>query len=164
MAIIIEGLSTCPICNLVLSSDDVILTPPFIGNLKDELFMFSDAGIHIECLNNHALKDKLVKNIHLYNKQGSPLEQRCMIEGERIVPVQNMVSFGLLTSNEAEQLYEFNYHCFNLKNIHKWKELNKFLFVANEFLAAGKWESYGGFNKLEDIVAKIQKEITGLPL
>jgi hypothetical protein len=27
--------------------------------------------------------------------------------------------------------------------------------VANEFLAAEKWESYGGFNKIKDIVEEV---------
>lgn len=158
MAIVFEGQSTCPICDAVLDRNKAfILVPAMMGNAKDPLFVFNDEGIHVECLNNHKFKNKLQQHIRLYNEHMPPSKLKCVIDGEIIGSPEKLLFFGLLTSDETEELYAFNYLSFNLDNIGEWKELDRFLSVSEKFLSEDKWEGLTEFNELRYIIAKIKK-------
>ncbi len=158
MAIILEQQSKCPICNTILDDDrEYILVPPIISNIKDSLFTFSDAGVHVDCIDNSDLKSKLLQHIDLYNKHFPPSELKCFVDGGKMDHPEDLLFFGLLSSDEIEDLYQFNYLSFNLKNIRKWKDLNEFMSISEKFLSEGKWEGLNGFNKLEFIMNKIHE-------
>lgn len=158
MGIIIEKQSKCAICNTVLdNSKDYVIVPPLISNKKDNLFIFSDAGIHIDCINSNKFKNELIHHINLYNQEIPPSKQKCFIDGRIIDNPENYLFFGLLTSDESEELYNFNYLIFNKKNIQNWRDLNKFLLISGKFLSDNKWESLNDFNKLKYIVEKVKE-------
>lgn len=157
MAIIIEQQSECPICNTHLDENkEYLLIPPLIGNTKDSLFICSDSGIHVECLNRYQLKDKLLMHVALYDASFPLSKQKCGISGNIISNPINLLFFGLLTSDETEELYNFNYLSFDITNINKWADRNKFISVTKQFLFEEKWESLTEFNKLEYILNKIK--------
>lgn len=157
MAILIEQQSKCPACNTFLDKDRrYILIPPLTGNTKDPLFIFSDAGVHADCINRHKSMDKLLKHIALYNEHIPPSKLHCVVDENIVDNPKDLLFFGLLTSEETEDLYHFNYLSFNLKNISKWKELNRFLSVSEKFLSEKKWEGLNEFNKLEDLINNIK--------
>lgn len=158
MSIILEQQSKCPICNTILDdSCEYILVPHIISNIKDPLFAFSDAGVHIDCIDQSGFGSKLLQHIDLYNKHFPPSELKCLVDGKKIDHPEDLLFFGLLSSNEMEDLYQFNYLTFNLKNIGKWKKLNEFMSISEKFLSEGKWEGLKGFNKLEFITNKIKE-------
>lgn len=120
MAIIIEKESKCPLCgNFLDDSKEYILVPPIISNIKDPLFMFSDAGIHIDCIDENGFGSKLLQHIDLYNKHFPPSELKCFVDGKKIDHPEDLLFFGLLSSDETEDLYRFNYLTFNLKKYRK---------------------------------------------
>lgn len=160
MAIVIEEHSTCPICNEVLNRNKkYILVPPLISNMKDFLFNVSDSGVHVDCLERSGLQNLLSKHINLYHNALPLAKSRCIVDGMQIDEPKNTLFFGLLTSNDKEELYEFNYIAINIKNINNWKELNRFLSIAEAFLLAEKWVGFAGYNKLKNIVDVIKENL-----
>lgn len=120
-----------PVSNTFLDKNkEYFLVPPLISNTKDSLCIFSDAGVHVECINKNKFKNKLLQHISLYHEHMSPSKLRCVIDGKIPDNPRDLLFFGLLTSDETEEL-----SAFNLNNISKWKELNRFLTVSEKFLS-----------------------------
>ena len=49
MAIVIEGVTTCSICDELLTGDDLVMFPHFIQDDCHPLWRFSDSGMHRRC-------------------------------------------------------------------------------------------------------------------
>ncbi len=156
MALIFENLSECPLCNKVLdNSKPFRAISPLISNVKDPLFVFSDEGVHIDCLNNSPLKEKLLYHLECYEKRFPPTDAKCIVDGQRISDPRNLISFGLLTSNESEELYQFNYVTINKNNLGKWERKGEFISTVERFINDGKWESLNDFNYLKYLIEKL---------
>jgi len=150
MAIVFEGLSQCPLCGQTLdSSKEFMLTPPLTSNTKDPLFVCSDAGIHMSCLNKYPLKESLLYHMEQGDKVKGAANYICAVDGMLITVPGDLLAFGMLTSDLNEPLAEFNFTILNRKNKYKWNKQSEFISLAEEFIRSGKWESYGPFNTLE---------------
>lgn len=157
MAIVIEEHSRCPLCDTVLnSSKEYLMTPPLISNTLDQLFILSDAGIHVDCLNNSKLKDKLLHHLASYNNRMPPSQIRCSIDNQLMQDPRDLLTFGLLTSDESESLFQYNFLSFNKRNIHKWESRLAFISTAEQFLLEGKWQGLGDFNYLSYMLDKVK--------
>lgn len=56
MALIFEGGSECVICGKVLNKEkEYTGFAPLTNNTKDNLYLFSDAGMHVDCLHQHPM-------------------------------------------------------------------------------------------------------------
>lgn len=160
MAIIFEQQSECPLCHHILDEKKAyMLVPPLTGNVLDPLFIFSDAGVHIACVDSNELKEKLMYHINRYDSTLPGPGVTCAIDGKEITDPREVLGLGLLTSDESDALYQFNYLTLNLKNLRSWNKLNAFLDAAATFTAAGKWEGLGGFNKIERIIDLMKSRI-----
>ncbi|SHM01375.1 hypothetical protein [Chitinophaga sp. CF418] len=156
MAIVFEGLSQCPLCGQILdSSKEFMLTPPLTSNTKDPLFVFGDAGLHISCLNKHPLKESLLYHIERGDKVRVAANYICAVDGKLISVPEDILAFGMLTSDLNEPLAEFNFIILNRNNRYKWNKRGEFISLVEEFIRSGKWESYGPFNTLEYFVEKL---------
>ena len=50
MAIIIRGVTACPICgNVIADGDALVSTPHFIHDESDKLYRYSDSAMHQAC-------------------------------------------------------------------------------------------------------------------
>jgi hypothetical protein len=158
MAIVIEQQSRCPICNdFIDRNKEYFLVPPLISNVKDSLFNLSDVGIHTDCINRSELKGKLLRHIYFYNAYLPPSKLKCSIDGKQIEKPEYLLFLGLLTSDDTEELHNFNYLSLNIKNINKWIDLNRFLIVVERFLGEKKWVGLSEFNMLQYIIEQINK-------
>lgn len=158
MAIVIENTTKCPLCNDVLNSaKEYILTPALISNMLDEIFLLSDAGVHLECLDKFSIKEKLFKQIDLYDDYIN----RMKLMMNQYNP-QDIISFNLLTSNEQEPLYKYNYNILVKQDLLAWESLIDFRKVANEFLKENKWKGLNQFNYLEYILNVINTTLHSL--
>jgi len=145
MAIIFENQSRCPLCNDVLNkSREYILIPPLISNQLDNLFIFSDAGVHLDCLDKCSAKGKLFKHIDLYYQYSNRIRS-ITIDNNK----SDIIGFGLLTSNENEQLFKYNYNIFSKQELLEWKDLHVFKNLVYIFLEEQKWKGLNDFNYLE---------------
>lgn len=156
MAIIFTDVSKCPICNDILGEErKYLILPNFISNVKDLLFEFSDCGVHLSCLSEHPLKDLIFFFKGELDKGMSSKKVRCNISGEFINNPRDIINFGLITSDEKEKLYEFNYLVFEKKNLNKWDRKDEFSQLISEFKNDGKWESISSFNYLDYLMKEV---------
>jgi hypothetical protein len=93
----------------------------------DPLYFFNDSAFHIECLNKHPLGKKAIGFQNSYLSKGKPMNQICSIGQNKIKKPDDFVFTGLLTSNENEELYKYNFAAFDRSNIPKWKDRDKFV-------------------------------------
>lgn len=158
MAIVIENMSKCPLCNDVLNSvKEYVLTPPLISNKLDVIFLLSDVGVHLDCLDKSSIKEKLFKQIDLYNDY----LKRMKLKFEKYNP-NDIIGFNLLTSNEDEPLYKYNYNILVKQNLLEWSDLGDFKEIANKFLKDNKWSSLNQFNYLEYLLNNINTVLDNL--
>jgi hypothetical protein len=153
MAIIIENESSCAMCNSLLNkARPYIITPPLIGNSLDALFKFSDCGLHIDCLENNNIKGKLLYHIKRYDTRLNKY-----LESLRINPEsgKSIISLGLLTSDENEELFKYNYLELTKENVSHWSERDRFILVITEFINMGKWVSLTEFHYLKYLLNEI---------
>ena len=138
MAIIIVGKSKCPICNKILQDvEDSTSFTAFIGNTKDELYIFNDAGLHTACLLNHPNGTRaleLAEECH-----AAFMKKKCIVTGETITDYREHFFLALLTSDVTEPLYRYNFITLNRKNIPAWKDREDFINTAEKFIAERKW-------------------------
>jgi hypothetical protein len=154
---IFENKTKCPLCGEVLSSkDELEMFPHFVGNVKDSLFIFSDTAVHLSCLNKHPLRDMVLFFKNKYNSYLPLKNSKCIIDGELIKEPRDIIFFGLLTSNENEELFKFNFLLLNKKNISKWHDKDKFITTANNFNQQGKWGNLTEFNLLDFLIKELQ--------
>jgi hypothetical protein len=153
MALIIPGKTICPICQEVLHSHkDVYGFPAFIPNVKDKLYIFNDEACHKTCLENHiwgnqAMQLALEFQMHLNTKV-------CAAGGNIITNPDDYIFLPLLTSDDSEELYRFNFTTLDRNNTPAWRDRQRFISVATEFIHEGKWQDAGNENSnyLESIV------------
>jgi hypothetical protein len=61
MALILLGKTTCPLCHRILrEGDDIVSTSHFIGDDRDPLWPYSDAGMHMACFLRRELRSGFI--------------------------------------------------------------------------------------------------------
>lgn len=140
MAVILTGLSECPICNRTLEEGEAITGfSHFITNLDDPVALFTDAAFHTACLAAHPLGKKAQQ---LDDQSYEVFRARkCVVTGETISNWNDQIYFSVLCSDEAEPLSAFNFTMLHKKNVKQWKDFDRFIAVAEDFLRQGKWRS-----------------------
>lgn len=155
MAIIFEGLSKCPLCDKVLDKTKTYLGfPPVTNNKKDALFVFSDSGVHEECVNKHPFADRLHHIMQAYDSS-LPVSRVCIVDGQIIKHPDHMIGFGMLTSDEKQPLFKYNFIRLNKENICDWNQREEFLSIAKKFIDDGEWDNYGEIHRLQYLISII---------
>lgn len=157
MALIFTGNTKCRICGEVLQEDDDICGfPAFLSNPKDVLYFFSDGAFHRSCAEKHPLGRKVMEIVEEVT-QTPPAEKICEISGKPVDTIENFMYFGVLTSDEKEELYKFNFVTLNKRYLSQWKRREEFIRVATKFRDEGKWQEHSEelryFDKLIEEVA-----------
>jgi hypothetical protein len=150
MALVFEGVSQCPLCGRLLKKSDAFaLFPPMTNNMNDPLFIFSDAGVHTECVNLSQYKEELDRCMVLH---ANALETLKAFKNPR-----DILFLGLLTSDKREGLYRFNYRVLNLAEISIWKEYEEFIFLLQQFTTAGKYKPFVGMDTFGKILNALKE-------
>jgi len=156
MAILFINQTDCGICNKkITDSDSAFSFPSFIQNTKDRLYIFNDSVFHLNCLNTHPFGMKAIEFAKQYFYSVKLENRKCIIDGKIIENFHDYIFMDLLTSNENEKLYQFNFITLNRNNLHKWEDRNSFINIAEKFIEDEKWidlASYKYLNKLIDII------------
>lgn len=155
MAIIITDKTVCPLCSEILKEEDVIYSfPHFVPNVKDELYMFSDMAFHYACIIKHPLWEKAYRYVERFKLSIMPQNRKCSVGGNLIDSYEDYIFIDLLTSNEKEELSNFNFWVLDRRNLSTWKEREKFIDIASKFIAEGKWEDYGDYKYLDKLIER----------
>jgi len=153
MALIFENQSKCPLCIRVLNNEKAYIEiPSLTTNTKDRLYIFSDNGVHIDCLSKNKLKGILFTQLSEYNDNLLLEGARCIIDGKIIDNPRDVLNLGLLTSDKNEKLFKYNFVTIKKANIKEWKDRDEFIDLLNYFMSQGKWKSFSEFNYLEYLI------------
>jgi hypothetical protein len=61
MAIVVRGLTKCPLCAEVIAAEQpIVSTSHFIESPAHPLWQFSDAAMHYDCFQTWAMRDEFV--------------------------------------------------------------------------------------------------------
>jgi hypothetical protein len=154
MAIIFHGLSQCPLCGKTLTNEaEYISFPAMVSNLKDPMAVFSDAGIHEACITEHPLKEKA---LHFREACLKIADNLTDFDGKP-VDHKDLLNLGLITSDESEELFIFNFTVLNIHSIAGWKDKELFLELVKKFKNEGKWEGIANFDYPDYLIRQIEK-------
>ncbi|WP_212002731.1 hypothetical protein [Chitinophaga sp. HK235] len=156
MAIVFQGLSTCPLCEEILDKRNAYtMFPPLSGNAKEALYIFSDAAVHVDCLQKHPLCGMALSVRNQVDEHRPSPASVCLVDGKIITDPRNILVIGLLTSDPLEDLHRFNFLTLNKNNISRWAYRDEFLTATKKFISDGKWEQEGPFNYLAHIINEL---------
>jgi hypothetical protein len=120
-----------------------------MGNKKDPMFIFSDNGIHNDCLNNHPFSKMALLYREKYHEDIGRLRLKKIEDRKKCTP------FGLLTSYPKEDLSKFNFLTLSEDDLKSWKQKDEFINIARRFIQEGKWEGLTEFNYLDYLINKV---------
>ncbi len=138
---------------IIFSNDEHELYgfPAFVANSADLMFKYSDVVVPIDSLSTEEgqraikLSEECLLNIKFENKI-------CIVGGNRIINPDDYLFIPLLTSNEDEDLYQFNFLAFDKNNIAQWDRREEFIEVAKQFKKEGKWSDLTDFKFLDNLI------------
>ena len=157
MAIVFLNQSKCSICDTIMyEHEEIILFPAFTSNQKDPLYPFSDESLHYSCLGKHLLHQKALAFRETILSKTRPENRICDIGGNRIDQPENYLFIGLLTSDELNPLYAFNFMNIDIQNIPKWSKKEGFLSLLEQFSVEDQLQSSSSFDYLDYLMKKIQ--------
>lgn len=152
MAIFIEGM-ICSLCDKPMEKgSDLISFPQFVQNRKDSLFPFSDNVFHANCFKEHPLSEAAERILEIKDSKIIPGKYICDICNHKIIHPDEYLSLGLLTSNENNALYEFNFFQSHKSCFSKCGTKQKILELLKE--STEEWDS-DNLNTILDIISKI---------
>jgi hypothetical protein len=109
--------------------------PAFVPNTMDVLYEFNDQTIDLEYIKNHKYGEKAIQLSVKTIEASSPENRVCNVSGNIIRNPDSYIFTGLLTSDEKEELYLYNFITLDKNNLDKWVERDLFISVAKEFIS-----------------------------
>jgi len=156
MAITFINQTVCSLCGKELKSGERIISlPAFVQNTKDPFYQFNDSAFHAECLQNHPLGVKAIKFSNQFVFSTRPENRICSVGQNVIQDFNDYIFIDLLTSDEQEQLYKFNFTTLDRRNLEKWSYRDDFLTSVEKFKSDGKWGDVKSFKYLDNLIEKI---------
>ena len=142
--------------NIAGTERDVYSFPAFVANAADLMFKYNDQSFYLDYLNSkEGQKAIQLSEQCLFNIR--PVNRICTVGGNRIMNPDNYLFIPLLTSNEKEALYNFNFLTFDRKNLGKWDKREEFIEAAKQFKNEGKWSDSSDFKFLDDLIKQMSQ-------
>lgn len=156
MALIFEGKSECFLCHKVLTNDTPYQGfPAFVCNENDELFVFSDSGVHIDCVNAAPNGAKANRYADEFIKFTRPENRKCVVTGELITRYEDHIFIEYLTSDETSPLHQFNFTNIHRNNISQWKGRLQLLSLLFSLKESDSWKNYYAQRYLSKLIDSI---------
>jgi predicted nucleic acid-binding Zn ribbon protein len=141
MALLVRGVSTCPICGRVIEADDAVVSfPAFVANSKDPLHRFSDASFHERCIEQDPDGRRAQAVAHEVIDRLGPGHRACAVCSEEISDPDDYFTFGYLTSDSDRPAFAFNYVQLHRSHIGSWPELRAAIAALDDLRRSGEWE------------------------
>jgi hypothetical protein len=160
MALYVNG-QPCMLCGRpMVEGQKHVLMPPFTANEADSLYRFSDAVMHLECLEREPLAETLRNRLEEFDRFRAPGNRSCTVCARQVTNPDDYLSLGFLTDSSANPLYRYNYAQFHKSCLPNWSELSTVIHSAREELSTGRWRGRG----MEWILEQLQHaQVTLLP-
>ncbi|MEO1013138.1 MAG: hypothetical protein AAFX53_17725 [Bacteroidota bacterium] len=136
-------------------NQDLYSFPAFVPNMKDVLYEFNDQTLDLGYIKKHKYGEKALQLAEKAINASSPANRICSLSGDFVKNPQDYIFMGLLTSDEEEELYFYNFLTLDRNNLDKWIERKHFVRVAEEFIASDKWKDLGEFKYLQDLIDQV---------
>jgi hypothetical protein len=157
MSIALLNQSTCPLCGNTIKDDQhIYMFPPFVQNTKDTLYQFSDSSVHLDCLTQNSLGERAIQFSENYILSTRPENRICVVDKKIIDNYEDYFFTNLLTSDQNDELYNYNFLTINKKNIKKWHNKDRFIYLVSQFVKEDKWLDLTSFKYLENLVNTVQ--------
>jgi hypothetical protein len=146
----------CALCGREMKSiEQVFSFPAFVQNTKDPFYQFNDSVFHVECLKQHLLGDKAVEFANQFIFRTRPENRICSVGGNIIRNFDDYIFIDLLTSDEQEDLYSFNFTTLDRGNLKKWDDRSRFVTIARTFKDGNKWGDLTTNKYLDNLIERI---------
>lgn len=153
MALFLAETSACPLCKQIISDhEEQYAFPAFVPNSIDPLQLVNDATCHLKCLKVHENGRKAMDLAALFLEKISPGNRICAVGGNRIENPADYIFIDLLTSDENDPLFEYNFLTFDKNNLIRWKEREKFIKELQAFRDSGKWVDTSSYHYLDRLI------------
>jgi len=141
MAVLLRNKTICPMCGrLIEEGEDTSLFPHFILNENDPLYEFSDSACHTACLASHPLGQALALASEANAEHTGPGKRRCAVCGAEILDPDDYLLIGYLGDPTRNGIAEFNFTHLHKSHLAQWRDADRFLGLAKEMLASGRWK------------------------
>lgn len=153
MSIVLFDKSICPICGQVIrENDDYFLFPPFVVNILDPLYLYSDEATHQSCLETYTDASTARKYAEWFMSEMRPDKRVCFISGEPISRMGSDVFVNLLSSTQSDYLHNFNFIHFDKRNLATWPLLIRFRLSLENLHNSALWQEVPGGNYLKNLI------------
>jgi hypothetical protein len=152
MALLLRGSTECAICHSVIEdTDDVLLFPHIIVNVRDPLFRLSDQACHSDCVSSDSEGRRMLAVFEESLLRSGPGHRECAVCQQQIIDPDDYFPFGHLTDDKASLLFKFNYTHLHRSHISKWYDAALFLAAARSYIDSGLWGG-GTLQNIVDVV------------
>ena len=140
MAVFTTGMR-CPICGREMSStDELVMSPPFVPNRRDPLSFVSDGVFHRACFEGHPLSAEATRYANDAEAHGQPDRRRCVVCGRLITDPDDYFGAGYVTSDEASPAYVFNFVQLHRSHFADWDWAEDFRRAIGELQSSDNWD------------------------
>lgn len=137
--------------------DTLIMFPPFVANLKDPVYFFNDEAFHDACFQTHPLANRALALRELF--EAATANRLCHISQKPVSAPEGGIFIPLITSDENEELYKFDFMCFDRNNISNWNEREYFIETMNRFKAEDKWRDRPGYEFFDRFLKNLNEPV-----
>lgn len=123
--------------------DERVNFSPLVVNELDPLSVFSDAVFHAACVHKHPLGSKALSMYSELRAKTSPSNRRCIASGRLITEPDRYIGVGILTSDEKDPLYCFNFAQFDRAALVSWPGRKQLAALLADALESGRLKGKG---------------------
>ncbi len=140
MALLLRGITDCPLCgNVIEDADEAVLFPPFVLNEIDPLYPLSDTACHRSCLSACPLGPPMLAAVDVLLAGTGPGKRLCAVCGVEARDPDDYLWIGYLGDVSTEPLGRFNYTHLHASHISDWELRDEFLALAKATIDRGRW-------------------------
>ena len=140
---LVNNKSECALCGKTINTHHkYIAFPAFVGNTIDPLFILNDAIVHEKCFESFAYYKEMQKIQEIMDsvrKRG----YTCMVCKEQIINPDELISFGYITYDQEDPLFELNYKFVHKTCIHNREVFFEYIDRLQQLRDVKKWVGTG---------------------
>jgi hypothetical protein len=127
-----------------------------VANNNDPLILFNDAALHYKCLIEHPSGQKAISLTEQLILRTRPKNRICEIGGNMIERPDDYIFIPLLTSDEQDPLYRFNFMNIDRNNLGKWQARNEFIELCTIAKNESMWKNNVAHNYLDILISELE--------
>jgi hypothetical protein len=141
MALLLFGMSKCPLCGQVIEQGQSTWSfPAFVLNELDPCFFFSDGAFHEQCVLKHKLGAYVHQRVEEWASRVGPGKRKCAVCKAEVTDPDDYLQIEHLSDREGDPLRIFNYTHLHKSCLPIWESRQHFIELATAVLTLGSWK------------------------